>query len=320
MRSVTLLFCIVFGVFAGLVTVTVVAAAANEQFDVNLLRNPGFEDGFSRPTGWDWIDADWALRDARAPYAGDVSALLFAADEEREMLWVQGGVPLLAGGRYVLAGNVRADAPAVAVLGVGWEAEGRGGQRLHRGILADVQWQRVELEFVATDTAPAAVSVGGIVHGSVWWDDVSLKRIDDRAQKLAEHWEALIEKHGDVYTGLIVDARGLGLQRGMSPKIVDERGHVLYAGLDADRSTIMGRGLVSYMSDPNEALKHSRLAVNEHFPYTVPLIVPATALVDDPFRASVVISVADTARIRRELAKYDFLGRHAVVFLVGDEK
>lgn len=290
-----------------------------EQYEINLLDNPGFEAGFSRPSGWDWSNADWALRDARAPYAGDVSALLLADKEEKEMMWLQNGVPLVAGGRYVMSGRVRADAPAVAVIGVRSATDANDvGQRLHRGILAGAEWERVELEFVAPETGSVTVQFGGIVHGSIWWDDVSLRRIDDRPQRLATEWEALVEEHGEVYTGLIVDARGLGLQRGMSPKIVDERGNVLYAGLEADRSVVIGRGLVSYLFDPNEALKHHRLAVHEQFPYTVPLVVPATDLVDDPFRASVIVSVADAARIRRELEKYDFFGRYAVVFLVGD--
>lgn len=296
------------------------ASAVETPYGVNLLDNPGFERGLSRPADWQWVDADWALRDGRDPFAGEASGLLAAFAEEREPAWSQGGVRLQAGERYMLAGYVRSDAPAVAALGVEWGPEGeKRGQRLHRGLLADAPWQRVELEFVSPETVTATAYFGGTVHGSIWWDDVSLERVDDRTQKLAEQWEALIERHGEVYTGLIIDARGLGMRRGMSPKIVDEGGNVLYAGAEADRSVIMGLGLVSYMSDPDEVLKHHRLAVHERFPYTVPLMVSAVDLVDDPFHASAVISVADAARIRRELDKYDFLGRHAVVFLVGDD-
>lgn len=293
--------------------------AADDPFGVNLLRNPGFEDGYASPAEWTAQGADWALRDARTRVSGQVSGLLYAGQEEKEMTWQQGGVPLLAGARYVVSGRVRADEPAVAIVGVRWNSGGQvQEQRLHRGILPGREWQRVELEFVATETGVATAVFGGVVHGSIWWDDVAVRRVDDRPQQLAAYWEAMLEEHGEVYTGLIVDARGLGLRRGMSPKIVDERGHVLYAGLEADASVVIGRGLVAYMYDPNDALKHARLAVHEHFPYTVPLIVAATALVDDPVRASVVISVADANRIRQELEKYDFLGRYAVVFILGD--
>lgn len=295
------------------------AAQAADEFGVNLLKNVGFEEGFAVPVGWQSTNADLAVRDARTAYQGEVSGLLHAVSGEKEMAWLQRDVPLLAGGRYLISGRVKADAPAVAVIGVQWESEGQNqGQTLHRGILPDGEWHRVELEFVATATGPATARFGGVVFGSVWWDDVSVVRVDDRPQQMANQWEALVERHGEVYTGLIVDARGLGLRRGMSPKIVDERGNVVYAGMEADRSVVIGRGLVSYLYDPNDAIKHARLAVNEHFPHTAPLIVPATALVDDPIRASVVISVADADRIRRELNKYDFFGRYAVVFILGD--
>ncbi len=72
------------------------------------------------------------------------------------------------------------------------------------------------------------------------------------------------------------------------------------------------------MYDPEEAVETPRLAVHEMYPYAVPLIVQAVGVVDDPFRASVIISVADAERIRKELQKYDFLGRWAVVFIIGD--
>ncbi|MFS8582021.1 MAG: hypothetical protein FWJ61_04160, partial [Limnochordales bacterium] len=71
--------------------------------------------------------------------------------------------------------------------------------------------------------------------------------------------------------------------------------------------------------DPEEAVRNMRLAVHEQYPYRLPLIVEAVGVVDDPFRASVIVSVADAQRIRRELQKYDFLGRWAVVFIIGDD-
>lgn len=102
----------------------------------------------------------------------------------------------------------------------------------------------------------------------------------------------------------------------MSPRIVDERGELVYTGMEADPRLVISRGIVSYSQDPDQALRHPRLAVSELYPYSLPLVVTAVGRVDDLFRASVVISVADADRIRRELAKYDFLGRYAVVFVI----
>ncbi|OUN00042.1 MAG: hypothetical protein BAA04_06115 [Firmicutes bacterium ZCTH02-B6] len=291
-------------------------ALAQEQYGVNLLGNGGFETGAIQPTDWLPSGASGAGRDTRVSYSGAASGRLTVSGREGEVLWRQRGLQLVAGGRYVLSGWVRADAPAVAVLGIDWDDSSFGQQRIYRGIPADGQWHRVELEFVASGQVRAAAVAGGILQGSIWWDELSLVRIDDRPQQLAAHWEALLQRHGPVYTGLVVDARGLGVQRGMSPRIVDEQGGLVYTGVEADPRLVISRGIVAYVRDPDEAIRHPRLAVSELYPYRLPLVVTAVGRVEDVFRTSVVISVADAAIIRRELAKYDFLGRNAVVFVI----
>lgn len=303
----------------GLWSAVALTAGAQELFEVNLLSNPGFETGGSSPSGWVPTNAEWPRRDTGRAYQGGASGLLYTGGAEREMAWRQSGVQVVEGGRYVLSGWVRSDVPAVAVLGIDWQ-DGGAGQRLHRGLPGDGQWERVEMEFVASRSGRVTAVVGGIVRGGIWWDNVSLHRVDDRPQQLAAQWEQVIREHGSVFTGLVVDARGLGVRRGMSPRIIDERGNIVYSGIEADRSVVIGRGLVGYMYDPELAIRNSRLAVHEAYPYRVPLLVQAVGVVDDPFRASVIISVADAQRIRRELQKYDFLGRWAVVFVIGDDE
>lgn len=293
--------------------------AADGGYEVNLLTNPGFESGGSTPTGWTPMNAEWPRRDTNRAATGNASGLLYTGGGERQMLWCQSGVDVVEGGRYVLSGWVRSDVAAVAVLGIDWQDSGTAGQRFHRGLVADSDWERVEMEFVASRSGRVTAVVGGILRGGIWWDDVSLRRVDDRPQHFAAQWEAVIKQYGEVFTGLVVDARGLGVRRGMSPKIVDERGNIVYAGIEADASVVIGRGLVGYMYDIDSAIKNPRLAVHEVYPYRVPFIVQAVDVVDDPFRASVVVSVTDAERIRRELQKYDFLGRYAVVFVIGED-
>ena len=305
------------GPAGGLLGVTA-ASAADDVFEVNLLTNPDFERGGATPAGWTPVNAEWPRRDTQQAFRGNSSALLYTGGSERQMFWRQSGIGLVEGGRYILSGWVRSDVPAVAVLGIDWQ-DGVSGQRLHRGLVGDGQWQRVEMEFIASRSGRATALVGGIVRGGIWWDDVSLRRVDDRPQNLAAQWEAIIRQHGEVFTGLVVDARGLGVRRGMSPRIIDERGNIVYSGMEADASVVIGRGLVSYVYDPELAIRNPRLAVHELYPYRVPLMVQAVGVVDDPFRASVIVSVADAQRIRRELQKYDFLGRWAVVFIIGDD-
>ncbi len=311
MRAAALLLCLLaaVGLLAG-------DGRAQAVYGVNLLHNGDFDEGASLPAGWEASGARSAGRDPRVAYAGTASGRLSTGEREAEVLWRQRGLALEAGGRYVLSGWVRTDGPAVATLGIDWEDEQASQQRTYRGIPADGQWHRVELEFVASRQARAAVVAGGILQGTLWWDGLELVRIDDRPQQLAAQWEQLIARYGHVYTGLVVDARGFGVQRGMSPRIVDERGELVYTGIEADPRLVITRGIVAYVRDPDEAIAHPRLAVSELYPYRVPLVVSAIGRVDDMFGASVIISGADAARIRRELAKYDFFGRSAVVFIL----
>ncbi|MBO8142579.1 MAG: hypothetical protein H0Z37_10470 [Firmicutes bacterium] len=293
------------------------ASYAQEAYEVNLLQNSSFELGGLEPQDWRAEGAALARRDSSASWDGRASGKLFVTGEEREAAWRQGGVQLVSGGRYILSGWVRTDNPAVALLGIEWPRDpDAGGHRIHRGIPPDGKWHRVEMEFVASRSGPAVAVAGGVLEGSLWWDGLSLARVDDRPQQLAARWERLIGRYGHVYTGLVVDARGLGVRRGMAPRIVDDRGNLVYAGMEANPRLVITRGIVSYARDLDEALRHPRLAVSEVYPYRVPLLVTAVARVDDPFQASVVVSGADADRIRRELEKYDFLGRYAVVFVI----
>lgn len=52
------------------------------------------------------------------------------------------------------------------------------------------------------------------------------------------------------YTGLVVDARKLGLERTMAPIIYDETGKVIYGNMYVDQSYVVQNGLVDYAASP----------------------------------------------------------------------
>lgn len=54
-------------------------------------------------------------------------------------------------------------------------------------------------------------------------------------------------------TGLVVDARGLGVKPACLPTILDEEGTVLYGPGDADRSFVQQGGMAQYKTAPKEA-------------------------------------------------------------------
>jgi hypothetical protein len=54
---------------------------------------------------------------------------------------------------------------------------------------------------------------------------------------------------GEAYTGLLVDARGLGLKPALAPRILDEQGKELYAGEALARDQAVQAGVAGYAKD-----------------------------------------------------------------------
>jgi hypothetical protein len=62
------------------------------------------------------------------------------------------------------------------------------------------------------------------------------------------------EAQGDQgYTGLVIDARGLGVKPAFFPSVVDEQGAVLYGPETVDRATVERNGMVQYKALPKDA-------------------------------------------------------------------
>ncbi len=114
--------------------------------------------------------------------------------------------------------------------------------------------------------------------------------------------------HG--YTGVIIDARGLGLQPSMSPYIRDAYGNTLWGNLDIEPEVVIEYGLAGWARTQDE-LSHptlaSRLGNN-------PLWLKAVG-VQGAGRNEVILSQNDAERLIRENAQGGFLERLAVVFL-----
>lgn len=113
---------------------------------------------------------------------------------------------------------------------------------------------------------------------------------------------------GGVYTGLIVDARGVGLRPAMAPKIVDETGNEVYGSKFVSREWAVKIGMVGYDKDVNRARTNDRVTNN-------PLIVKAMK-VSGPNKADVVVSAADAANIHAAASNMKFLDQCKVMFIV----
>ncbi|GEM_PF-1476409 len=112
------------------------------------------------------------------------------------------------------------------------------------------------------------------------------------------------------YTGVVIDARGLGLQPSMSPRIRDAYGNILWGNMEIDPQTVIEYGLAGWArteSDLNHSTLRSRLG-------EYPLWIKAIG-VQGAARNEVILSQEDAERLLFQNSRSRFLNRLAVVFL-----
>ena len=71
-----------------------------------------------------------------------------------------------------------------------------------------------------------------------------------------------VAQPGVVYTGMVVDARGLGVRPCMSPRLLDEDGKEVYGSAFVDRQWAVQYGMVGYSKDLNAAQSNERVTNN----------------------------------------------------------
>jgi len=110
------------------------------------------------------------------------------------------------------------------------------------------------------------------------------------------------------YTGLVIDARGLGLHPAMAPKVLDENGNEVYGTGYVSREYAVQIGVVGYEKDLNRAKKNDRVTDN-------PAVVKALK-VSGSNKTDVVISNADAARINAAAKNLNFMQQCKVMLIL----
>lgn len=113
------------------------------------------------------------------------------------------------------------------------------------------------------------------------------------------------------YTGIIIDASGLGLQCTFSPVVFDTNGRAIYGMLEIDRDYAISHGMVEYSNDLQASAANSRAGAN-------PLVVKAISVKgggNSVNPVNPVISVEDGDKILFANEKSGMLSKHAVVFV-----
>jgi len=112
----------------------------------------------------------------------------------------------------------------------------------------------------------------------------------------------------EVFTGLVVDARGLGALPAMAPKILDEDGKEVYGSAMVSRNYAVQQGMAGYTRDLDVALGSDRVTHN-------PLTVKGLRTVG-PGKSDIVISTRDSSQISSAANNLDFMQKCRVMIVV----
>jgi hypothetical protein len=110
------------------------------------------------------------------------------------------------------------------------------------------------------------------------------------------------------YSGLVVNAKALGVVPSMAPRIVDEAGKEVYgAEVVSEKGRAQG-GIAGYVKDVDQAKSNERAGQK-------PLIVKALRLADKT-KTDIVISNADADKLRDPNSNLSFLAEGRVIIVV----
>jgi hypothetical protein len=114
---------------------------------------------------------------------------------------------------------------------------------------------------------------------------------------------------GAAYTGLIIDARGTGIQPAMSPKVYDAQDREVYGSAYVSREFAVSQGMVGYAKSLDQAAQSDRVKGN-------PAVVKAQEA-KGANKADVVLAQSDADALRTLAQQQTFL-REARVMIVLD--
>ncbi|PKN17284.1 MAG: hypothetical protein CVU71_17290 [Deltaproteobacteria bacterium HGW-Deltaproteobacteria-6] len=135
---------------------------------------------------------------------------------------------------------------------------------------------------------------------------------DDKKQDMKEHKPVPFSKKSaprdEVYTGLVIDGRGLQARPAMSPKVFDENGAEVYGTLIVKKDYAIQQGICGYARDLTAAQSNARVTSS-------PLTVKAIR-VQGAGMSEFVISNEDAKNIRSAKDNLTFLQKCRVMVVL----
>ena len=135
-------------------------------------------------------------------------------------------------------------------------------------------------------------------------------KVDEKTTPLTK--EEVKEVRSVTYTGIVVDASGLGLEATFSPVVYDTNGRAIYGMKNINKDYAISKGMVEYSTDVQAATGGSTRAG------TNPLVVKVTSVKgggNSINPVNVVVSVEDGDKILLANEKAPLLNECAVVFV-----
>ncbi|MDP8206750.1 MAG: hypothetical protein P9L92_08825 [Candidatus Electryonea clarkiae] len=112
----------------------------------------------------------------------------------------------------------------------------------------------------------------------------------------------------EVYSGLIVDARGLGVRPAIAPNIYSESGDEIFGSRYIDREWAIKHGMVSYAKDPAKARADERISPN-------PMFIKAMKA-SGPNRTDIIVSNQNALTLNKVTENLKFLQECRVILIV----
>jgi hypothetical protein len=112
----------------------------------------------------------------------------------------------------------------------------------------------------------------------------------------------------EVFTGMVVDARGVNARPAMSPRILDESGTEVYGSMNVDREYAIQQGMSGYARDITAAQSNPRVTNN-------PMTIKGLRT-EGPGHSDIVIRNADAGKIRAASDNLSFLKKCRIMIVL----
>jgi hypothetical protein len=109
------------------------------------------------------------------------------------------------------------------------------------------------------------------------------------------------------YSGLVIDARGLGIEPVLDPVIVSEQGHEVYSSVFISREFAVQNGICKYVCNLDQAVMDKRIGDN-------PMVIKGLRK-EGSKNATLVISMSDYLALEKTTERHAFLNECRVIIV-----